>query len=202
LFAAAYAWGTWLQPSVATTSRWRGPLITVLALAAVTVATWLSLAAIPEPSTARGDYHDGWARVLRLNPGFAPAQINVALHFQATGRLDEAVELYHAALSSRPDLLEAHYNLGNALLELERNDDAADRFRAALRLDPGHAGAHRNLGLALARNNRPCEGVEQLELSVRLDPSAAANPRLAEEIGRLRELCRSTGPAGSPGDDR
>ena len=81
-------------------------------------------------------------------------------------------------------------------------DDAAERFRTVLRLDPGHAGAHRNLGLALARSSRPCEAAEQLELSMQLEPSAAANPRLSEEIERLRGLCRTTGPTGSPGDGR
>jgi len=197
LFAATYAWGSWVQPSVARARRLRGLWFAGLGVAVLGLAAWGGLAAVPEPGTARRDYHEGWARVLRLNPDFAPAQINVALHFEATDRLDEAVELYRAALSSRPDLPEAHYNLGNALLKLKRHDDAAERFRAVLRLDPGHAGAHRNLGLALARSSRPCEAVEQLELSTQLEPSAAANPRLVEEIGRLRGLCRSTGPGDS-----
>jgi hypothetical protein len=197
LFAATYAWGLWVLPSLAMARRRRGHLFAGLAVGALALAAWGALAAVPEPSTARGDYHEGWARVLRLNPGFAPAQINVALHLEATDRLDEAVELYRAALSSRPDLPEAHYNLGNALLKLKRHDDAAERFRSVLRLDPAHAGAHRNLGLALARSSRPCEAVEQLELSTQLDPRAATNSQLVKEIGRLRGLCRSTDPGDS-----
>jgi tetratricopeptide (TPR) repeat protein len=53
-----------------------------------------------------------------------------------TGRLPEAVEQYEQALRLQPDYAVAHYNLGNALLELRRVPEAAGHFEQAVRLEP------------------------------------------------------------------
>jgi hypothetical protein len=186
VFCATYAWGLWLPPPRRDGARaWRLPALT---LGAVAVG-WALLAAVPEAGRRPEDYHRGWAEVLRLNPGFAPAQVNVALWLQSEGRLDEAVELYRAAIESRPDLVGAHYNLGNALLELHRPQEAVQSYAEVVQREPGHAPAQRNLGLALARLDRPCAAARALRESVRLDAAAGANDRLAREIERLESDC-------------
>jgi hypothetical protein len=193
VFLATYAYGLWLGPGE--DKRGRSPVslrsrLVVSAVAAVlAVVAWMALASVPEASTTAGEYHEGWAEVLRLNPDFVPAQVNVALHLESTGRIDEAVDLYRSALSSRPEAPAVHYNLGNALRKQGRYEQAVESYGEVLRLAPEHAAAHRNLGLVLLGLERPCEALRHLEQSTRLDASAAGNVRLVEEIGRLRGLC-------------
>ena len=43
---------------------------------------------------------------------------------------------FRRALSLRPDYAEAHYNLGNALLDLGRTDEAIRHFQEAVAFKP------------------------------------------------------------------
>jgi tetratricopeptide (TPR) repeat protein len=135
--------------------------------------------------------HASWERVLRLNPSFAPAQVNVALRLESRGRLEEAVALYRQAVGTRPDLPAAHFNLGNALLKERHDGEAEASFRETLRLVPDHAGAHRNLSLILERLGQPCSALEHLERSRTLDTTPDARSRVGRELGRLRAACDS-----------
>jgi hypothetical protein len=203
LFLTTYAYGLWVGPgggpSRGRSVALRSPAIVVGAVAAAASVAWLALAAVPEASRVPGDHHEGWAKVLELNPAFAPAQVNVALHLESTDRIDEAIELYRSALRKRPELPEVHYNLGNALTKRDRHEQAVASYRETLRLAPGHVAAHRNLGLALAKIDRPCDAARHLEQSTRLDGSVEARRRLLREIERLRRLCGNVdGPASAP----
>src|SRR5262249_50523255 len=74
------------------------------------------------------------------------------------GKLDEAVAQYTQALTLRPDLVKAHYNLGVvlrekgkldeavALREQGQLDEAVAHYQRALALEPEFAEAHCNLG--------------------------------------------------------
>jgi Flp pilus assembly protein TadD len=53
-----------------------------------------------------------------------------------TNRLSEAVSAYQSALQVQPDLVEAHYNLGEVLTELGRHDEAAAAHQKAAALAP------------------------------------------------------------------
>jgi len=67
------------------------------------------------------------------------------------GDAAEAAELYGRAVRRRPDFVEAHYNLGNALHALGRDVEAAEAYRHVLRLAPDSPEVQRNLGIALER---------------------------------------------------
>jgi hypothetical protein len=195
LFLATYAYGLWLQPTEdesAGHSRgtgWRLGIVVPGVVAASALIVWIAMATVPDASVVPDDYHEGWAKLLRLNPEFVPAQVNVALHLESIGRLDEAIDLYRSALRTSPDRPEIHYDLGNALLEKRLYEQAVESYRETLRLAPGHAAAHRNLGLALGRLDRPCEAVRHLEQSARLPGSTESRARLRQEISRLRAAC-------------
>ena len=77
------------------------------------------------------------------------------------GKVDEAITHYQKALQIKPDYAEAHYNLGNALLQKGSVDEAIAHYQKALQINPGYAEAHNNLGNALSpkgqrgRSDRP-----------------------------------------------
>ena len=195
LFLASYAYGRWLQPTEEKSAgRLFGPgrrlgVVVPGVVAALALIVWIGVAAVPAASVVPGDYHEGWAKLLRMNPEFVPAQVNVGLHLESVGKVDEAIDLYRSALRTRPDMPEVHYNLGNALIKKLLYEEATECYREALRLEPGHVAAHRNLGLALGRLDRPCEAVRHLERSTRLHGTTESNVLLSREISRLRAAC-------------
>jgi tetratricopeptide (TPR) repeat protein len=189
VFLATYAWGLWLQPARdghrASRSR---PWLPPFAVVVLVGATGVGLALVPPAGLLQDDYHEGWVRILRLNPGFVPAQVRVALHLQSTGALDEALGIYRTAIAARPDMPELHYNLANALVQQGLDERAMESYRATLALEPGHAAAHRNLGLALERAERPCEAAHHLRQSIGLE-DPASRERLPRAIERLEAAC-------------
>jgi tetratricopeptide (TPR) repeat protein len=69
------------------------------------------------------------------------AYINMGNCLNQLGRLDEAVEQYHAALKVNPRHANAHYNLGDAYRQQGRRDEARREFELALEYDPSHPSA-------------------------------------------------------------
>ena len=64
-----------------------------------------------------------------------------------SGRLNDAIAQFEAALRLKPDFAEAHYSLGVAWSQMPgRLQDAIAQFEAALRLDPDFAPGWHNLG--------------------------------------------------------
>jgi predicted O-linked N-acetylglucosamine transferase (SPINDLY family) len=67
---------------------------------------------------------------------------NQALSLKATGQLEATVEKYDAAIRLKPDFFEAHYNKGNALLELQQYLKAIASYEIAISLKPEFVLAH------------------------------------------------------------
>lgn len=102
------------------------------------------------------------------------AQHNLGLAIaDQPGRLPEAIKHYKAALAIRPDSVEAHSDLGNALAQTGQLQAAAAEYQTALRLAPDSAIPHNNLGNAFFRMGRLEEAIEQYKTAVRLKPDYA-----------------------------
>jgi tetratricopeptide (TPR) repeat protein len=84
----------------------------------------------------------------------------------------EAIDHLQKALVLRPDLAEAHNNLGILLARTTgASKDAVTQFLAAVNLDPNLPQAHRNLGMLLVRSPESIDqGIAQLEIAQRLQP--------------------------------
>ena len=87
--------------------------------------------------------------VLRRDPRFTGARINLGRLLHAAGSLSEAEALYRAALEQNPGNALAAFNLGVALEDQGKTDDAGAAYRAALAVDDGYADAHYNLSRLL-----------------------------------------------------
>jgi Flp pilus assembly protein TadD len=77
----------------------------------------------------------------------APYVLGVVLW--QTGRPDEAVALFTAALARRPQYAEARYMLGTIYKQRGDLDAALAEFRQTIRLNPASAEAHTSLGQVL-----------------------------------------------------
>ncbi|MBX9758822.1 MAG: tetratricopeptide repeat protein [Beijerinckiaceae bacterium] len=69
--------------------------------------------------------------VVKLDPSFPPAQMNLANCLAGSGNHKDAVLHFEAAIKLRPNYAEAIYNRALSLKELERADEAIKSLRAA-----------------------------------------------------------------------
>jgi len=92
--------------------------------------------------------------------------------YQQSGRLEEAVDLYLAALRSAPDDPAAIIRLGETYLGLGRTNVAREQFQAALARYPAAASAA--LGDVALREGRHKDAVQHLEAALERIPSATS----------------------------
>ena len=111
-----------------------------------------------------------WREVLRWFPDFWLAHYNLGNTLVHSGRIEEAIAHYEAALRSEPGAHWAHNNLGNTLAQAGRLPEAIRQFEEVLRIVPGSAEAHDNLAGALLKTGQLPEALEQYRAAVRLRP--------------------------------
>lgn len=90
----------------------------------------------------------------------------------AQGRPDAAIPWYERALARHPRSVQAHENLGLALLQTNRPAEAAARFEAGLRVAPAHAGLHVDLGGVRWTLGQRDQAIRLLETAVKLAPGS------------------------------
>ena len=103
----------------------------------------------------------------------------------------KAVKLYRTAIARKPDYVEAHYNLGNALKNLGEPDEAITVYRRAVDIEPGLAPAHHNLGNALHSLGRLDEAAAAYRRVLAIMPDAAETHRnlgiVLQELGHRED---------------
>ncbi len=102
----------------------------------------------------------------------------------------KAAEIYKKAVSIEPRFLEAHFNLGNALTNLERFDEAWCEYQAALRLNPCNSSVYAAMGYLLAKNGRIDEACCLLKKALIINPNnvdAIYNLEVLEDIKKRGE---------------
>ena len=123
------------------------------------------------------------------------------------GRPVDAIDWLGRAIAVRPDVAQAHYHLGNALLAAERAADAVASFADALALQPDHVDALNNQGNALRKLGRFEEAIACYRAALTLRPdfvvahynlgrTLAAQQRPEEAVASLRAALAGDIPAG------
>ncbi|HTY83442.1 MAG TPA: tetratricopeptide repeat protein [Silvibacterium sp.] len=111
-----------------------------------------------------------YQNILRLDPGHAPAAINLGTILYNQRQFAAAERLYRQAVEADPNYALAFFDLGNVLDELQRLSEAVDAYRDAIRLAPGYADAHYNLALAYERQNERRKALRHWVAYLKLDP--------------------------------
>lgn len=88
----------------------------------------------------------------------------------AGGRYQESARLIRQALALRPNIAEAHNDLGASLAALERYDEAIGEYREAVRLKPGFYQARCNLAAALLNRGDVDAATTECERAMRDGP--------------------------------
>lgn len=111
-----------------------------------------------------------------LSPAYAQEEELVRLYTEArsaeaAGDYPVATQRYERLVALRPDMAEAHANLGNLYYVQGRGDQAAASFKKAIRLKPGLFAPHLLLGVLSFNNGDFDVAVRQLNAALKLDPS-------------------------------
>jgi protein O-GlcNAc transferase len=112
---------------------------------------------------------------------------------RALKRQDEAVAAFRRAIQADPRAAFAHFNLGDALLELGRHAEALEAYRIILlrRMEGMDADFHSNVGICLMALDRVEEAFTAFRAALAADPghaAAAAHAGAAlQALGRNRE---------------
>jgi tetratricopeptide (TPR) repeat protein len=103
---------------------------------------------------------------------FANAHSNLGEALYAKGKLDEAIAEFRKAIELKPDFVEAHGNLSNALRTKEVEEAIAE-YRRTIDLKPDNSDAHMNLGAALLDKSRLDEAIAEFRIAIELKPDYA-----------------------------
>jgi tetratricopeptide (TPR) repeat protein len=126
-----------------------------------------------------------YQEMMELDPGFAPAWINLGtIHFHLR-EFDWAEQLYRRATEIDPSYVLAFFDLGNVLDELQRLDESIAAYRQAVALSPGYADAHYNLALAHERKGEARAALRHWQTYARLDKGG---PWADHARGQIRKL--------------
>jgi predicted O-linked N-acetylglucosamine transferase (SPINDLY family) len=130
---------------------------------------------------------DGAIAILRhaleQRPEDAELRCELAGLLHRAGEVDEAVDLYRAAVAADPALRRGWYNLGCLANEQGREADALDYFRRSIELDPAHAPSWHNLGQALFNLGDTDAAIEHYRQATALGAGAFSETMLAMTIG-------------------
>lgn len=114
------------------------------------------------------------------------------------GQSEAAITTFRRAIAISPGYADAHFNLGNALLNRGRFEEAIDSYRSALAGQPKNHGAYNNLGDALSELGRLDEAEAAFRKALALWPdyfeahynlgnTLRAQGRLEEAIAAYRQ---------------
>ena len=103
-----------------------------------------------------------------------------AVAAQQRGDVAVAIAKYLELIQLRPDVLEAHANLGAALAASGKYDEAIQQYRAALTLQPGNTALRLNLALAYYKSADFATAAQELGSLSKAEP---ADVRIATLLG-------------------
>lgn len=107
-------------------------------------------------------------------------------HFQQgvamlrAGHFEYAVQSLHEVLAARPEMPEAHVNMGFALLGLQSHAAARDFFQTAIELRPRQYNAYWGLAVASEKAGEIPEAIGAMKTYLHLAPADDSFRRIAE----------------------
>ena len=128
---------------------------------------------------------DLYEEILRIDPTYAAAYINLGTINFHLRQFARAEELYRRATEVDPGYVLAFFDLGNVLDELQRPDESIAAYKQAVALSPRYGDAHYNLALAYERKNVRRKALGHWQIYVKLDKSG---PWAEHARGQIRKL--------------
>ena len=123
-------------------------------------------------------------RVVRADPKFTRAWLELATMYMTVRQSDSALDAARKAIDSDPKELLARKVYAFLLESLNRPDAARDALRAALKVAPDDSEANAEVAALLVQRKRYSEALPYIESAARKDTSTAAQVRLGDAYVR------------------
>lgn len=159
------------------------------------------------------DAEKSYRRAIELRPAFSEAHNDLGQLLARTGRFDEAIREFDAALENMlyKEPFVARCNKGLAIYRAGRKDEGLAQMRSCVASAPGYCRGHRDLGRTLLEEKRTREALDELSAYARFCeriPDAHLQLGLARmkagDVGGARasfERCRELGDATAEGEE-
>ncbi len=110
---------------------------------------------------------------LELNPNYYEAWGQQALLYVLSGKDDQAIAKYRQLVEVKPELVDAHVNLGSLLAKKNELKDAEWELRKATAINYRSVEGHYNLANVLVRAGRYEEALIEYKMCLKLSPNNA-----------------------------
>lgn len=131
---------------------------------------WLGKGVVLERAFSRDvEAERSYRKAIALNPSFPEAYNNLGQLLARTGRTEEAIRAFDAAMAemSYREPWVARMNKGVALYSASRKEEGLAEMRACLRAAPSYCAGHRTLGGILLGAGRVKEAIDEFTAYVR-----------------------------------
>jgi tetratricopeptide (TPR) repeat protein len=114
-----------------------------------------------------------WLQTLAVTKNNDLAHNNLGSTWWRSGRVDDAIREYQAALKITPESPLARNNLGSAFLKQGKATEAIQEFRRVLSHNPQSITGRFNLADALLKSGRATEAIDEYEKALVIEPDFA-----------------------------
>jgi type IV pilus assembly protein PilF len=132
-----------------------------------------------------------YRKAIALKPSLPEAENNLGQLLARTGRTEEAIRSFDAALSemSYREPWVARMNKGLTLYRANRRDEGIAEMRACLRVSPAYCAGHRQLGQVYFSEGRVADAIDEFRASARYcEKSPDAHRQLGDAYKRAADL--------------
>jgi superkiller protein 3 len=124
--------------------------------------------------------------VLRLDPRFPGAHLELGKVYISLRKTDEAIRELETALKDNPLDEDASYFLGGLLAQVDRSTEAVAYLERAVKAKPDFWAPYFYLGKVKLKQQQPAEAVKLLQRAVELNPDEAS---AYYQLGRALQAC-------------
>jgi len=108
--------------------------------------------------------------MLDQEPNIGQVWNNLGVAYRETGKPDDAVASFRAAVKFAPEMAEAWNNLGVAQDEFNLTENALNSYKKAIEIQPDYLSPHLNLGLVLQKTEQFKEAEEHYNKVLKIQP--------------------------------
>jgi tetratricopeptide (TPR) repeat protein len=126
-------------------------------------------------SRLKPDYENAKANLAWAKNSGGTPRFTQAFQLQSAGRNADAIAIYRDLIKENPGWVNAHYNLGYALMMMNNCAEAMTEFERVLALQPDYPVAHLHLSTCLGKMGRRADSVTHRAIYDRSLQSPAAN---------------------------
>lgn len=127
-------------------------------------------------------------KAVSLNPNYAIALNNIAIHSIRNRSYEEAITNLQKAVAANPEYYIAYVNLAGAYIYKGMLDEAQQALETALKINPDYYLIYYNMGVIYSTKNKIEDAINQFENALKANPDHADS--IANKASMLNRLSR------------